>query len=62
MQEVVAVNRSPFTGQSQTYDWQNSWWEGQVSFKPMGRYSFDMWTAFLAQCRGQSNAFSLGDP
>jgi hypothetical protein len=62
MQEVVSVNRSPFTGQTQTYDWQNSWWEGQVSFKPMGRYSFDMWTAFLAQCRGQSNAFLLGDP
>jgi len=62
MQEVGSGNRSPFTGQSQTYDWQNSWWEGQVSFKPMGRSSFDMWTAFLAQCRGQSNAFSLGDP
>ena len=62
MQEVVSVNRSPFTGQTQTYDWQNSWWEGQVSFKPMGRHSFDLWTAFLAQCRGASNAFSLGDP
>ena len=62
MQEVVAVNRSAFTGQTQTYDWQNSWWEGQVSFRPMARYGFDMWTAFLAQCRGQSNAFAIGDP
>jgi len=62
MQEVVSVSRSPFTGQTQTYDWQNSWWEGQVSFKPMNRHSFDAWTAFLAQCRGQSNAFSIGDP
>lgn len=62
MQEVVSANRSPFTGQTQTYDWQNSWWEGQVSFPPMRRLSFDAWTAFLAQCRGQTNAFSLGDP
>jgi len=62
MQEVVAANQSPFTGQVQTYDWQNSWWEGQVSFRPMERYSFDMWSAFLAECRGQKNAFSLGDP
>ena len=61
-QEAISSNRSPFTGQTQTYDWQNSWWEGQVSFKPMGRYSYDIWTAFLAQCRGQSNAFSIGDP
>ena len=62
MQEVVAFNRSPFTGQTQTYDWLNSWWEGQVSFTAMARYGFDLWTAFLAQCRGQSNAFSIGDP
>lgn len=61
-QEVVAVSRSPFTGQTQTYDWQNSWWEAQVSFKPMGRYGFDLWSAFLAECRGQKNAFQLGDP
>ena len=62
MQEVVAVHRSAFTGQTQTYDWQNSWWEGQVSFKPMACYGYDIWTAFLAQCRGQSNAFAIGDP
>ena len=61
-QEAVSSNKSVFTGQTQTYDWMNSWWEGQVSFAPMARYSFDLWTAFLAQCRGQSNEFSLGDP
>ncbi len=36
-QEVVSSSTSPFTGQTQTYDWQASWWEGQVSFPPMSR-------------------------
>jgi hypothetical protein len=61
-QELVAVNRSPFTGQTQTYDWGAAWWEGHVSFPPMSRMGFDYWTAFLAECRGPVNAFSLGDP
>jgi hypothetical protein len=28
----------------------------------MRRFSEDMWQAFILQCRGQSNAFMLGDP
>ena len=61
-QEVVAVNQSPFTGQTQTYDWQTSWLEGQVSFPPMNRYAYDMWSSFVLECRGQLNCFLLGDP
>src|ERR1035437_926242 len=61
-QEAVAVSVSPFTGQTQTYDWQASWWMGQVSFPPMNRYAFNAWSAFILSCRGQSNVFSLGDP
>jgi hypothetical protein len=61
-QEMVAAGPASFTGQVQTYDWQNSWWEAQVSFTPMARLSHDYWTAFISQCRGSSNAFMLGDP
>jgi hypothetical protein len=61
-QEVVAANASPFTGQTQTYDWAQSWWEGQVSFPPLDRQSYDYWNAFLALCRGQLNVFQMGDP
>ena len=61
-QEVVSVNTSPFTGQTQTYDWQASWWEGTLSFTPMYRASADAWAAFILECRGQSNVFSVGDP
>src|ERR1019366_8750173 len=28
-QEAVAASVSPFTGQTQSYDWQASWWMGQ---------------------------------
>jgi hypothetical protein len=61
-QEAIATNMSPFTGQTQTYDWMNSWLEGQVSFPPMNRYAFDAWSAFVLACRGQLNCFLMGDP
>ena len=61
-QEMVASGPPSLTGQVQTYDWMNSWWEAQVSFAPLDRLSFDYWTAFLADCRGGSNAFMIGDP
>ncbi len=61
-QEIVASNSSPFTGQTQTYDWMQSWWEGQVGFASMERWSHDFWTAFIELCRGEMNAFMIGDP
>ena len=61
-QEAVAITQSPFTGQTQTFDWQSSWLQGRVSFPPMTRYASDMWSSFIMQCRGQSKAFMLGDP
>jgi hypothetical protein len=45
-----------------TYDWMASWWEGQISFPPMTRYSHDAWSAFISQLRGPLNAFLIGDP
>ena len=60
--DIVAVSTSPFTGQAQVYDWQASWWEGQVSFAALDRWSHDAWSAFLSSVRGPLNVFSLGDP
>ena len=61
-QEAVSSNASPFTGQTQVYDWQTSWLEGHLNFPPMRRYDADMWTAFIRNLRGVSNAFMIGDP
>jgi hypothetical protein len=60
--DVVGQNESPFTGQTQSYDWRSAWWEAQVSFPPMNRYSHDAWSAFLSRLRGPLNAFLIGDP
>jgi hypothetical protein len=61
-QEVVSANVSPFTGQTQAYDFMASWWEATVSLPPMTRLGADSWSSFLMECRGQSNYFQLGDP
>jgi hypothetical protein len=61
-QEMVSAGPASFTGQRQTYDWMSSWWQAQVSFPPMTRYAADTWSAFILGCRGQKNAFCLGDP
>lgn len=61
-QEAVAVSTSPFTGQSQIYDWMASWWEGTLSLPKMDRASADAWSAFVLACRGGANVFQLGDP
>ncbi|UWZ84659.1 hypothetical protein [Occallatibacter riparius] len=60
--EAVSASVSPFDASTQTYDWMQSWWEGQVSFPPMDRWSHDAWKAFLRACRGPLNVFMLGDP
>jgi hypothetical protein len=60
--DVVAQSISPFTGQTQTYDWQSAWWEAQVSFPPMSRFSHDAWSAFLSRLRGPLGVFLIGDP
>jgi hypothetical protein len=61
-QEYVAESESPFTGQTQTYDWMQSRLDGQVSFPSMDRWSHDYWAAFIKACRGPLNVFLLGDP
>ena len=60
--EFVSKNESPFTGQTQTYDWQVSMWEGMVSFPPMSRLSADAWSSFILALRGPIHCFMLGDP
>ena len=60
--DVVGQNESPFTGQTQSYDWRSAWWEAQVSLPAMNRYSHDAWSAFLSRLRGPLNVFLIGDP
>src|SRR5215472_16667667 len=60
--EYVAATESPFTGQMQVFDWQQSRLDAQVSFPPMTRRSRDAWAAFVRSCRGPLHVFQMGDP
>lgn len=56
---VVAMARSPFTGQQQTQEHQGSWWEAEISLPPMERDEAEAWISFLLQLRGMNGTFLL---
>lgn len=60
--DVVAVSKSPFTGQTQTQDWQTAWLEASASMPPLVDADARAWEAFLLSLRGQLNVFQMGDP
>src|SRR5947209_8742691 len=62
MNDVVGESISPFTAQSQVFDWAAQFWEAQIALPPMVRADAERWAAFFGLCRGKFNAFMLGDP
>lgn len=62
MQDKVSADPSPWTQQAQILDWQIDWWEATASLPQMQRAVAQQWIALLAECRGQSAAFLIGDP
>ena len=59
---VVAVSKSPFTGEQQTYVHPGQWWEAEFSLPPMLREKAEAWLAFLVKLNGQEGTFLMGDP
>jgi hypothetical protein len=59
---LVAESSSQFTKQAQVFDWNVAWWEAAVTMPPMIDSRFRAWSAFIASCSGNLNAFMLGDP
>lgn len=59
---IVAQNVSPWSGQTQIYDWQGAWLEASVSYQPMTNDDAQDWIAFLMALHGSANIFQLGDP
>lgn len=58
----VAVNKSPFTSQGQTYEHQGSWWSAKIDFPSMTRVQASPWIGFFAALNGRSGTFLLGPP
>lgn len=59
---VVAVSRSPYTGQQKTYVHPGQWWEADVGLPDMTRAQAGAWRGFFGKLNGQEGTFLLGDP
>lgn len=63
MADAVAVDSSPFTGQTQAQQWFGAdMWSGTLTPPPLATRWGGEWKAFLAQLRGMANAFQLPVP
>ena len=61
--DAVAVDVSPFTGQTQTQAWLGAdLWGGTMTLPPLCQADADNWLCFLMELRGMTNALQLGDP
>src|SRR5690242_17315899 len=61
--DTVGIVKSPFTGQQQAQKWPGAdWMNGTATLPPLTQAQADEWISFLLACRGQANAFMLGDP
>jgi hypothetical protein len=61
MNDKVVATPGAFSQAAQTLDWQIDWWTGKLSLPPMVRADAQKWIAFLAECRGMSACFLVGD-
>ena len=62
MEDAVVAVSSPYTNTTQRFEWPGAeLWTGTLTLPPMTPDEYRPWEAALAQCRGMSNAFLLGD-
>lgn len=63
LNSVVGENKSPFTFQSQFYDWGGQQWIADITFPPFNsRQKAAEWQSFGLQLRGKFGVFLMGDP
>ena len=59
---AVSVSQSPFTGESQTIEYDKALWSCTVSLPPMKRSTAALWQSFFMKLHGRKGTFLLGDP
>lgn len=59
---ATGESRSPFTGETQYYQWPAEWWECDVTLRPRKRADVAAWQAFAANMRGKYGTVLIGDP
>ena len=59
---AVAQTKSPYSFQTQVYNWGGERWGAEVTIPTVRRDLAADWKAFLTALRGQTGTFLLGDP
>lgn len=62
MAHANSSSQSPFTRQTQVYDWGASAWAASLTFPSLTQEEADEWVCFLLKLRGRVGTFLLGDP
>jgi hypothetical protein len=63
LRRVVSRSTSPFTLETQSFQWPGEQWEIEFDFPTFtSRATASQWIAFAAKMRGSYNYFLLGDP
>jgi hypothetical protein len=60
--DAVSITQSPWSGQTNTYNWGAQWFTLTIAFPSMTRAQVAPWQAFLLELGGQSNVFLIGNP
>lgn len=59
---VVAVSKSPFTGEEQIQARPGQWWEGEARLPRLRDDTARLWEAFFVSLNGREGTFKIGDP
>lgn len=62
LNDVIGTAVSPFSLQTQIYDWGQSILRASISMPAMNRAQALPWATFFAALRGRANVFLFGDP
>ena len=59
---TIGNSISPFTGQQKVQEFDNVFWQAQVTLPPMNRTTAVNWQSFLSRLKGTTNVFQFADP
>ena len=59
---AIATTASPFSGKQRTQEFDNVFWQGNVSLPPINRAQASEWLSFFLNLEGTKNFFLFTDP
>ena len=62
LNRAVGQSVSPFSGKQRTQEFDNVFWQAEVTLPPLNRTQAVEWQSFLLQLKGTTNHFKFADP